>query len=71
MSLDFPFVRLAVTITVFTTILEQNRSNSCQISAKRSEVNVKNTFTSHIDKKKLSNKDQDIFLLMSKTNKKK
>ena len=41
----------AVTITVFITILEQNRSNSCQSSTKFSEVNVKNTFTSHIDKK--------------------
>jgi hypothetical protein len=40
----------AVTITVFTTTLEQNRQNSCQISAKLSEANVKNTFTSHIDK---------------------
>jgi hypothetical protein len=64
-----------VTITVFITILEQNRYNSCQSSTKFSEeggisivdnlhqqprvtwsilttkVNVKNTFTSHIDKK--------------------
>ena len=40
----------AVTITVFITILEQNRLNSCQSSTKFSEVNVKNTFTSHIDK---------------------
>jgi hypothetical protein len=46
------FDNFVITIIVFTTILEQNRSNSCQISAKRSEVNVKNTFTSHIDKKK-------------------
>ena len=38
--------------TVFITILEQNRWNSCQSSTKFSEVNVKNTFTSHIDKKK-------------------
>ena len=41
----------AVTITVFITLLEQNRYNSCQSSTKFSEVNVKNTFTSHIDKK--------------------
>jgi hypothetical protein len=40
----------AVTITVFITILEQNRQNSCQRSTKFSEVNVKNTHTSHIDK---------------------
>jgi hypothetical protein len=40
----------AVTITVFITILEQN---SCQISAKLSEVNVKDTFTSDIDKKNI------------------
>jgi hypothetical protein len=38
----------AVTITVFITILEQN---SCQSSTKFSEVNVKNNFTSHINKK--------------------
>ena len=37
----------AVTITVFITILEQN---SCQSSTKSSEVNVKQNFTSHIDK---------------------
>ena len=71
----------AVTITVFITIMEQNRQNSCQSSIKFSEkgetsivnhlhqqprvtwrilttkVNVKNTFTSHIDKKKI-----DIFV---------
>jgi hypothetical protein len=41
----------AVTITVFITILEQNRLNSCHNSTKLSEVNVKNLFTSHIDKK--------------------
>ena len=41
----------AVTITVFITILEQNRQNSCHNSTKLSEVNVKNIFTSHIDKK--------------------
>jgi hypothetical protein len=41
----------AITITVFITILEQNRWNSCQSSTKFSEVNVKNTLTSHIDKK--------------------
>jgi hypothetical protein len=64
-----------VTITAFITILEQNRKNSSQRSAKSSEeggtsivnhlhqqprvpwsilttkVNVKNIFTSHIDKK--------------------
>jgi hypothetical protein len=40
-------------ITVFITILEQNRQNSCQSSTKFSEVNVKNTFTSHIDKKNI------------------
>jgi hypothetical protein len=34
----------AVTITVFITILEQNSGQS-------SEANVKNNFTSHIDKK--------------------
>jgi hypothetical protein len=39
---------LAVTITVFITILEQN---SCHNSTKPSEANVKNTLTSHIDKK--------------------
>jgi hypothetical protein len=38
----------AVTIAVLITILEQNRYNSCQSSTKFSEVNVKNTFTSHI-----------------------
>ena len=37
----------AVTITVFTTIPEQNRKNSCQISAKLSEVNVKNRREKH------------------------
>jgi hypothetical protein len=68
MSFDFPFVRLfgvrqtspfhygskfpSVTITVFITILEQNRQHSSQSSTKLSEVNVKDTFTSHIDKKK-------------------
>jgi hypothetical protein len=41
----------AVTITVFITILEQNRKNSCQSRTKFSEVNVKDTFTSHIDSK--------------------
>jgi hypothetical protein len=41
----------AVTITVFITILEQNRYNSCHNSTKLSKVNVKNIFTSHIDKK--------------------
>jgi hypothetical protein len=40
----------AVTITVFITIHEQNRQNSCQSSTTLSEVNVKDTFTSHIDK---------------------
>jgi hypothetical protein len=39
------------TITVFITILEQNRQNSCHNSTKLSEENVKNIFTSHIDKK--------------------
>jgi hypothetical protein len=34
----------AVTITVFITILEQNRQNSCHNSTKLSEVNVKNIF---------------------------
>ena len=38
-------------ITVFITILEQNRQNSCQSSIKPIEANVKNNFTSHIDKK--------------------
>ena len=38
----------AVTITVFITIQEQNRQNSCQSNNKFSEVNVKKTFTSHI-----------------------
>jgi hypothetical protein len=41
----------AVTITVFITILEQKRQISCQSGTKLSEVNVKDTFTSHIDKK--------------------
>jgi hypothetical protein len=41
----------AVTITVFTTILEQNRYNSRQISAKLSEVNVKNTLRHTLIKK--------------------
>jgi hypothetical protein len=41
----------AVTITVFIKMIEQNRQNSCQSSTKFSEVNVKDTFTSHIDKK--------------------
>ena len=61
----------AVTITVFITILEQNRykykhnmsgyliewysiisnnNKNCQSSTKFSEVNVKNNFTSHIDR---------------------
>ena len=40
----------AVTITVFITILEQNRQNSCQSSTKPNKANVKNNFTSHIDK---------------------
>jgi hypothetical protein len=40
----------AVTIAVFITILQLNRSNSCQSNTKLSEVNVKDTFTSHIDK---------------------
>ena len=40
-------------ITVFITILEQNRQNSCQSSTNLSEVNVKDTFTSHIDKKNI------------------
>jgi hypothetical protein len=35
-----------------TISLEMPVQNSCQISAKLSEANVKNTFTSHIDKKK-------------------
>ena len=34
----------AVTITVFITILEQNRQTSCQSSTKPSEGNVKNNF---------------------------
>jgi hypothetical protein len=42
-----------VTITVFITIFEHNRYNSSQSSTKLSEVNVKNTFTSHIDKKNI------------------
>ena len=46
-----------VTITVFITILEQNRYNSSQSSTKLSEVNVKDTFTPHIDSK--------IFLIFS------
>jgi hypothetical protein len=41
-----------VTMTVSITILEQNRENSCQSSTKFIEVNVKNTFTPHTDKKK-------------------
>jgi hypothetical protein len=41
----------AVTITVVITILKQNRQNSCQNSTKLSEINVKDTLTSHIDKK--------------------
>ena len=40
-------------MTVFITILEQNSENSCQSSTKFIEVNVKNTFTSHIDKKNI------------------
>jgi hypothetical protein len=47
---SFPSKVPAVTITVFITILEQNRQNSCQSSTKFSEVNVKNTLTSRIDK---------------------
>ena len=47
-----------VTVTVFITILEQNWYNSCQSSTTFSEVNVKDTFTSHIDKKNIF----DIFI---------
>jgi hypothetical protein len=35
-------------------MLEQNRWNSCHNSTKLSEVNVKNIFTPHIDKKMLT-----------------
>jgi hypothetical protein len=38
-------------MTIFITIFEQNRLSSWQSSTKLSEVNVKDTFTSHIDKK--------------------
>jgi hypothetical protein len=41
----------AVTITVFITILEQTGKTVVKSSTKLSEVNVKDTFTSHIDKK--------------------
>ena len=43
----------AVTITVFITILEQNRSNSCHNSTKLSEVNVKNFLRHTLIKKYL------------------
>jgi hypothetical protein len=43
----------AVTITISTTPLEQNRQNSCQTSAKPGEANAKNTPTSLIDKKNI------------------